>query len=382
MSHGDTVLVIGGAGFIGSHTVDALLARGYAVRVLDSLSPRIHPRSKPDYLPAEVEFVRGDASNRDDLDRCLQGARYVYHFAAYQDYLPDFSTFVHVNVESTALLLELIVEKSHPIEKVVVASSQAVYGEGRYSCATDGLVYPELRLEERLQRGDWEPLCPVCGGSISWRPSDETQANPQNAYALSKLAQEMTALRLGRRYGIPTVAMRYSIVQGPRQSFYNAYSGACRIFSLSLYFDQSPVVYEDGQQVRDYVNIRDVVDSNLLVLDRPEANYQAFNVGGGRPYNVLEFAGIVARVFGKSISPRVPGLYRFGDTRHIVSDLSRLQALGWSPKRTPEDSVRDYTAWLYQQDNVEDVLAYAERHMRQSGVVRAVRHQSQRGATG
>lgn len=373
MEKKSVVLVTGGAGFIGSHTVDALLGRGYAVRVLDILHPRIHPRGKPLHLPAEVEFIRGDASNRADLDHALQGVRYVYHLAAYQDYLPDFSTFFHVNVESTALLFELIVERHRTVEKVVVASSQAVYGEGRYYCELDETVYPRLREEGRLSRGEWEPLCPTCGGIPVWQPTDESTVNPQNAYAISKYGQEMIGLTLGRRYHIPTVALRYSIVQGPRQSFYNAYSGACRIFCLALHLDHAPPVYEDGRQVRDYVNIRDVVAANLLVLERPEADYQVFNVGGGRGYSVLEFAAIVARVFGKNIRPDVRGAYRVGDTRHIVSDISKLQALGWSPRYTPEDSVRDYVAWLREQENVENVVAYAERHMRQLHVVRAVK---------
>ena len=366
-------LVMGGAGFIGSHTVDALLAHGYPVRILDSLQSRVHPKGKPSYLPPEAEFVHGDVSNRDDLDRALQDVRYVFHLAAYQDYLPDFSTFIHVNTESTALLFELIVEKGYPVEKVVVASSQAVYGEGHYRCETDGAVYPDLREEAQLSRGDWEPSCPECGGRIGWQPTGEEVVNPKNQYAVSKYAQEMIALTLGQRYQIPTVVMRYSIVQGPRQSFYNAYSGACRIFCLSLYFDQSPLVYEDGQQVRDYVNIRDVVDANLLVLGHPEANYQVFNVGGGKGYTVVEFADVVARAFCKDIRPKVPGVYRFGDTRHIVSDISRLQALGWSPKYRPEDSVRNYVSWLHQQESVEDILAYVERHMAQLNVLRNVR---------
>lgn len=367
------MLVTGGAGFIGSHTVDALLTAGYSVRILDNLHPRVHPRGKPSYLPRDAEFIHGCVSNRDDLDRALRGVNCVFHFAAYQDYLTDFSTFVHVNAESTALLFELIVEKGYPVEKVVVASSQAVYGEGRYRCETDGSVYPHLREESQLERGNWEPLCPKCGGQPLWQPTDERKVNPQNQYALSKYSQEMIALTLGRRYRIPTVALRYSIVQGPRQSFHNAYSGVCRIFCLSVYFDQSPPIYEDGLQVRDYVSIRDVVAANLLVLEQPAADYQVFNVAGGRGYTVIEFADMAARLFGKDIRPKISGLYRFGDTRHIVSDVSKLERLGWSPQYTPEDSLRDYISWLCQQEDVENVLAYVERHMKQLRVVRSSR---------
>jgi dTDP-L-rhamnose 4-epimerase len=207
---------------------------------------------------------------------------------------------------------------------------------------------------------------------IRSRPTDEEIVNPQNQYAVSKFSQELIALTLGKRYHIPTVAMRYSIVQGPRQSFYNAYSGACRIFCLSLYFDQQPVLYEDGAQLRDYVNIHDVVDANLLVMNSHEADYQVFNVGGGQAYSVSEFAGIVADVYGKDSTSRIPGSYRFGDTRHIVSDIGKLKRLGWSPTRTPKDSVIEYVEWLREQESVEDILEYVENHMKKLNVVRQV----------
>ena len=362
-------VVLGGAGFIGSHTVDALLARGYHVRVVDSLTPKIHPRGKPNYLPSEVEFIQADVLDRVALGAAVRGAECVFHLAAYQDYLPDFSTFLHVNTVSTALLYEVLVEQLEVVKKVVVASSQAAYGEGRYHCPHDGVVYPNLRGKAQLERADWEPRCPLCGGAIASQLTDESHVNPQNAYALSKYSQEMVALALGRRYDMPTVAMRYSIVQGPRQSLYNAYSGACRIFCLSLHFDQPPLVYEDGLQRRDFVNIHDVVDANMLVLDDPRADGQVFNVGGGRAYTVLEFAKLAARVFNKPLQPSLPGLFRFGDTRHIHSDIRKLQDLGWSPRRSAQDSVHEYLSWLQDQEQVEDVLQYAQRHMRHLNVV-------------
>ena len=166
--------------------------------------------------------------------------------------------------------------------------------------------------------------------------------------------------------------MRYSIVQGPRQSFYNAYSGACRIFCLSLCFDQQLVLYEDGAQLRDYVNIHDVVNVNLLVLNSQEADYQVFNVGGGQAYSVSEFAGIVADVYGKDSTSRIPGSYRFGDTRHIVSDIGKLKGLGWSPTRTPKDSVSEYVEWLREQESVEGIQECVENHMKKLNVIRQV----------
>jgi dTDP-L-rhamnose 4-epimerase len=366
------ILVTGGAGFIGSHTVDALIARGHHVRVLDSLEKPVHQHGKPAYLNPAAEFVLGDVTKREDWARALAGVEAVFHFAAYQDYLPDFSKFFRVNAVGTALLYELLVETKLPVHKVVVASSQAVYGEGRHRCPDGHIVYPGLRSEERLRAGRFEIPCPDGAGETQWLPTDEGAVNPQNQYALSKHAQEQIALQLGKRYGIASVAMRYSIVQGPRQSFWNAYSGACRVFCLSFHVGRVPPIYEDGLQVRDFVNIHDVVDANLLVLEDPRADYQVFNVGGGRAWTVNEFAQIAGRAFGAEIVPRPSGLYRFGDTRHICSDVSRLRALGWNPRRTPADSVAEYVAWLRRQENIEDVLAYAERTMKEMNVLRKV----------
>jgi dTDP-L-rhamnose 4-epimerase len=279
------VLVTGGAGFIGSHTVDRLIGLGHEVRILDSLEKPVHLKGVPAHLNPAAEFRRGDVTSRDDLSAALVGVDAVIHLAAYQDYLPDFSKFFRVNAVGTALLYELIVAGKLPVQKVVVASSQSVYGEGRHRCPDGTIVYPNMRAEERLRAGRFEIPCPGGAGDTTWQPTDESTVNPQNQYALSKHAQEQIAIQLGRRYGIPSVGMRYSIVQGPRQSFYNAYSGACRVFCLALHFGREPAIYEDGLQVRDFVNIHDVVDANLLVLEDPRADYQVFNVGGGRAWS-------------------------------------------------------------------------------------------------
>jgi dTDP-L-rhamnose 4-epimerase len=367
------ILVSGGAGFIGSHTVDALLVRGHEVRILDSLEKPIHRGGPPDYLDPRADLLRGDVMRREDWRAALDGVDAVYHLAAYQDYLPDFSRFFHVNAVGTALLYELIVAGGLPIRKVVVASSQAAYGEGRHRCPQGHSVHPDMRSEERLRRGEFELACPEHGDATTWEPTDESRVNPQNPYALSKYAEEQIALQLGRRYGIPSVALRYSIVQGPRQSFHNAYSGACRVFCLSLHQGRVPPIYEDGRQVRDFVNIHDVVDANLLVLEDPRADYEVFNVGGGVACSVEDFARVVASVYGVEIDPRPSGTYRFGDTRHIVSDVSKLRALGWQPRRGVRDSVAEYVAWLREHGDVGDILADAERTMKSLGVVREVR---------
>lgn len=366
------LLVTGGAGFIGSHTVDLLLARGHTVRVLDALTPPVHAAGeRPDYLPAEVELIHGDVRDRDAWARALAGVEAVFHFAAYQDYLPDFAKFFHVNAAGTALLYEVAVEQRLPLRKIVVASSQAVYGEGRYRCANDGPQYPGPRSEAQLQAHAWEPRCPVCGEALAaeWTP-EAAPANGHNAYAMSKHAEEVLALNLGRRYGLPTVAMRYSIVQGARQSYRNAYSGAMRIFAMQALAGQPLTVYEDGQQLRDFVYVGDVARANLLVFEDDRADFQAFNVGGGRAVTVLDFARLVAQRAGSAAAPQVTGEYRFGDTRHILSDVARLQALGWRAQGTLEGNIDEYLAWAQQQPDFRNYADEARAHMRRVGTVR------------
>ena len=364
------ILVTGGAGFIGSHTCDRLLALGHDVIVLDALTPPVHRDGRPAYLSPGADLYQGDTRNRDLLTNLLRRVDAVYHFAAYQDYLPDFSRFSDVHVVSTALHYEIIVAERLDLARVVVASSQAAMGEGLYRCPADGEQVPGMRPEAALAMAQWDIPCPACGGALEMQATPERISNPQNAYGMSKLAQEMVAINLGRRYGIPTVALRYSIVQGPRQSVYNAYSGACRIFCLSYLLGTAPILYEDGLANRDYVNIDDVVDANLLVLGDERAVGRVFNVGGGQGFSTREFADIVMRHYGSSQPGKVTGEYRFGDTRHILSDIGALRALGWEPSRTPADSVAAYASWLKGMDGLDEVLAEANARMRAFGVVR------------
>jgi dTDP-L-rhamnose 4-epimerase len=365
------ILVTGGAGFIGSHTCDRLLELGHEVVVLDALTAPVHPEGRwPSYLAPRVDAYQGDVRNRELLANLLRRVDAVYHFAAYQDYLTDFSRFSDVNVVSTALIYEIVVEERLDLARVVVASSQAALGEGLYMCTLDGQVTPGMRSELSLSHGEWDIPCPTCGGPLQMQATPEWVANPQNPYGMSKYGQEMVAVHLGRRYDIPTVALRYSIVQGPRQSVHNAYSGACRIFSLHYLQGLAPVLYEDGLAVRDYINIDDVVDANVLVLEDERALGRVFNVGGGRPVTTKEFADVVMRQYGSSEPGKVTGEYRFGDTRHILSDIGALRELGWNPRRSPDQSVAAYAAWLEHFDGLDEILMDANARMRTLGVVR------------
>jgi dTDP-L-rhamnose 4-epimerase len=369
-----TVLITGGAGFIGSHTADAALAKGWRVRVMDALLPPVHEGEVwPNFLPPEAEKIKGDVRNAEDWERALDGVDCVFHFAAYQDLLPNFSRFFHVNTVGTSLLYEIIARKKLPVRKIVVASSQFVYGEGKYRCQRDGVVFPEYRDPKDLARGRWDPPCPKCGANISPLELTEDHQNPRNQYSISKYTQELIGLRLGLLHNIPTVAMRYSIVQGARQSFRNAYSGVLRIFTLKMMNGESPPVYEDGLQLRDYVHVKDVARANLLVMERDDTNWQIFNVGGGRGYTVLDFAAIVGEILGKKIPPQLSGEYRLGDTRHSVSDISKLRALGWQPTLTPREAVAEYAAWIRTQHVDKKYIAEAERTLRATGVLQRSR---------
>jgi len=364
------VLVTGGAGFIGSHTVDALIKEGHDVRILDNLQKPVHLNGKPSYIPKDAEFILGDVRNKRIVEYALKGVDAVFHFAAYQDYLTDFSKFFDVNSRGTALLYEIIVEKNFPVKKIVVASSQMVMGEGKYKCPAHGEFVPASRSNRQLECDQWDHKCPSCGGEVEMLPSDETVVSPPNQYAISKYSQELIALNLGGRYKIPSTALRYSIVQGPRQSFYNAYSGVCRIFCLHYFQKKLPTAYEDGCAVRDYININDVVDANLLALKDPRTDYQVYNVGGGKKYTVLEFGKIVAKIYKSDALPKIPGEYRFGDTRHIFSDISKLKNLGWTPRVPIEKSILDYKKFLEEQTDIGKAIDYAEKKMKEINVVR------------
>lgn len=364
------VLVTGGTGFIGSHTVDALLTQGHTLRILDSLEPPVHSGTPPAWLARDAEFVQASVLDREALRRALAGVDAVFHFAAYQDYLPDFSRFFQVNSAGTALLYEVIVAERMPVRRVVVASSQAVYGEGPYRCPVDGPVYATPRPPGQLERQQWEITCPTCAGPLAPAPAAEEQAAPHTPYGISKHDQERIALALGRRYGVPSVALRYAIVQGPRQSFRNAYSGALRSFAVRVLAGRAPVLYEDGQQQRDYVSIHDVVRANLLVLEDERAVYRALNVGGNRAVTVRELAENVIRAAGVSVEPDISGQYRVGDTRHIRSDISALRALGWEPRVAQDAIVREYLAWAAVQPGLHDTFAEAQARMRSAGVLR------------
>src|SRR5258708_31100545 len=339
------VLVTGGAGFIGSHLVDRFVKEGFQVRVLDNLDLKIHPNGRTNGLSSKVEFIHGDVTNRTDLLAALQNVDVVSHQAAYQDYMPDFSRFMLVNAVGTSLVYELIVQERLKVKKIIVGSSQAVYGEGQYTCSEHGFFLPVPRSQEQLSRGEWELRCPQCEKQAKPCLLEESQVNPYNQYAVSKLAQEKIPLWLGCLHAIPTVALRYSITHVPRQSLFNQYSGICRIFVGLALKGEPLIVYEDGLQTRDFVHIADVVDANMLVLERDDANFQAFNVGSGKPTTVLEYANAVRKKLAAEIKINLSEEYRRGDNRNSVSKADKLRKLRSYPKPDPSQNVVHFLPW-------------------------------------
>ena len=374
-------LVTGGAGLIGSHIVERLLERGDEVRVIDSLSPPCHIEEVvPGWMPSDVEFIQASICDKQALAGALQGVDVVYHLAAAQGLLPEFSLFWQVNSAGTALLYELIVEKALPVRKVVISSSQAVYGEGRYRCPEHGAVYPDARSLARLDAGEWEHICSRCGAELEPLPTPEDSVRPETMYAQSKYSQETISLHLGQTHNVPTVCLRYAITQGPRQSLHNAYSGVCSLFATRIANGRRPVIYEDGLQTRDYVSVADVANASLFVMDHPDADFQVFNVGTGRAVTVLELVTEIARQLGQDVDPKVVGEFRLGDIRHFSPDVSKLAKLGWRAQDALETTVRRYVEWFITQGDVPDRFPEAEATMRRQGVIRPVTAKEEKAA--
>lgn len=365
------VLITGGAGFIGSHSADELFKRGYKIRILDNLSTKSHFGKWPDYLNPAFEKVKGDVRDRKTLEKALEGIDYVIHLAAIMDLMPDYSIFFDHNVTPTALIYEIVVQKKFKIKKVIVASSQFVYGEGRWKCQKHGQVFPKLRTIQMMYQGQFDPKCSYGCENITPLLSQESHQDPPNQYAISKYTQELIALKLGRLNNIPSVAMRYSIVHGPRQSLKNAYSGSLRIFTLKMLADHNPPIFEDGLSIRDYISVYDVAQANALILESEMANYEIFNVGSGKAITVLDLARLIKALLGKDkIRLKPCGQFRVGDIRHAVSDISKLKKIGWRPKDTEENIVKEYIDWVKMQKLDQDYLEMAERQMKKLDIIR------------
>src|ERR1051326_7768899 len=361
------VLVTGGAGFVGSHLTDALLDRGIDVRIYDNLSEQVHAAGIPDYLPRDIEVVRADMRDVEKLREALHGVDVVFHLAAavgVGQSMYEIAHYMGVNTQGTANLLQVILDMKMPIQKLIVASSMSIYGEGRYRCGTCGDVAPPVRETSQLLAKKWEALCPACGSILCPVPTDESKPRQASSiYALSEKDQEEMTLLFGRTYGLPVVAMRYFNIYGPRQALSNPYTGVAAIFASRLLNQRAPILFEDGCQMRDFVSVHDITAANLLAMDRDEANGQALNIGSGEPITIRQVAEVLSDSLGAQVPMEITGKYRAGDIRHCFADIASAKSLlGYAPRVRFADGIRELVHWLKQQ-TAEDNVAEATRQL-------------------
>ncbi len=354
------ILITGGAGFIGSHLADDLLKQGHRVRVLDALDPQVHGKQagRPSYLSAEVELLVGDVRDKEIVTKALRGVDAVYHLAAavgVGQSMYEIERYVTVNNRGTAILLEALI--NHPVERLIVASSMSIYGEGLYQTSRDALAVGVERSAKQLNDKEWE-LHDASGEILIPIPTPESKApSLQSVYAISKYTQEQMCLAVGRAYRIQTVALRFFNVFGPRQALSNPYTGLLAILASRLLNDRAPIIYEDGLQQRDFVNVKDIARACRLALDPQAPADEIFNIGSGQPYTIREIARRLAAALGKEhIQPDITEKYRAGDVRNCFADIGKSRRLlGYEPQVSFDDGVRELVRWLKGQIAVDRV---------------------------
>jgi dTDP-L-rhamnose 4-epimerase len=366
-------LVTGGAGLIGSHVTDLLIEEGWRARVLDNIEPNTHKRGTPAWINKRAEFIEGDLRDRETVTRALEDIDVVFHQAAYGGYMPEIAKYVHVNSFGTAQMLEVIREKNLPIKKIVVASSQAVYSEGAGCCPKHGLVFPNVRPVEQLNRGDWSVRCPICNEPTASVPTPENApVGGETVYGLTKVDQEKLVLLWGKQVGVPTVALRYSCTYGPRQSIFNPYTGVIAIFCTRLLNDLPPVLYEDGEQTRDFSFVEDIARANLLAATSDTLDGLPANVGSGKGITIREIAQRIGDALGIKIEPEINGEFRPGEMRHLTSSTERVRAIGYKPEVDLGEGIGRYLDWIRSQSDVRDYFSKAAEILRRKGIVHRV----------
>lgn len=374
MSERWKVVVTGGAGFIGSFLVDRLVELGHEVTIFDNLEPQVHPSGRPpEYLNTRATLVQGDVRDYDALRYAIEGQDAVFHLAGavgvgQSQY--EIKRYVDVNTGGTANLLDILVNRGIQLRKLIVAASMSSYGEGCYQCDQHCLVRPHLRSREQMESQQWEPVCPVCAGPIRPIPTPEEAVQYCNSiYAFTKKDQEDMVLNIGRTYSIPSVAVRFFNVYGPRQSLSNPYTGVAAIFMSRIKNNNPPVIYEDGKQTRDFVSVHDIVDALILCMEKPEADYEVFNVGSGNPLTIAGIAERLAKIYGKSILPEITRKFRKGDVRHCFADIRKItDKLGWKPKVSFEQGMLELIEWSRGQE-ATDKFEQATQELKDRGIV-------------
>ena len=372
------ILITGGAGFIGSNLALKLIAKGYQVTVLDNLSPQIHgsnpENTSPLYLSIKdkVNFIFGSVTNKSDWEKALKNQDAIVHFAAETgtgQSMYEVQKYVDVNINGTALMLDLLVNGDYSIKKVIIASSRSIYGEGKYISPELGAVYPTQRSAEDMDKGDFEVKYPNSSALKLVGTDEESKIHPSSVYGITKQNQEQMVMTVCPTIGIAGVAFRYQNVYGPGQSLKNPYTGILSIFSTQIKNGNNINIFEDGLESRDFVYIDDVVDATILGLEKEEANNQVFNVGTGVATNVLTVANELVKNYGVDVSINVSGNYRLGDIRHNYADLTKInKLLGFNPKVSFEEGLKKFAEWVNTQEVQEDKYQKSIEEMKAKGL--------------
>lgn len=359
------ILITGGAGFIGSNIALKLIKKGYGVTILDNLSPQIHGDNPEITSPLyqsiidKVSFIKGTVTSKDDWQSALAGQDAVIHLAAETgtgQSMYEVQRYVDVNIGGTAILLDILANTEHSVQKVIVASSRAIYGEGKYICNDHGVVYPNERVDDEMAIGDFHCKCPHCHKSVELAAtSEDSKIHPTSVYGITKQNQEQMVLTVCKSIGLSAVAYRYQNVYGPGQSLSNPYTGILSIFSTRIKNGNGINIFEDGKETRDFVYIEDVVDATILGLESDAANNQVYNVGTGVTTDVVKVAETLCENYAVDIPIQISGNYRLGDIRHNFADISKInQELGFVPKWSFEQGISTFTKWVNEQSITDD----------------------------
>lgn len=367
------ILVTGGAGFIGSFLVDELIKKGHFVRIIDNIEPQVHNGKIPSYLNKEAEFIQADIRDSKILRESIKDIDVIFHDAAMVGVgqsMYQINRYVDVNISGTANLLDILVNSEHDVKKLIVASSMSTYGEGGYECEDCGIVEPGLRSEEQTAKNEWELKCPNCNKILTPIPTKESKKQEINSiYALTKKNQEDMVLNIGKTYGIPSVALRFFNVYGPRQSLSNPYTGVVAIFISRIKNDKQPIIFEDGNQSRDFVSVHDIVNANILTMEKNSANYGVFNVGTGKKITIKQIAEILARLYGKDIKPLITNESRKGDVRHCFADITKIKdKLGFEPRISFKLGMKELMVWSRGVEAI-DRIEQATKELRDKGLL-------------
>jgi dTDP-L-rhamnose 4-epimerase len=373
------ILITGGAGFIGSNLTQKLVEKGFKVTILDNLSKQIHGNNQNSTLYSSIKdiatFIKGDVCNKSDWQKALRNQDAVIHLAAETgtgQSMYEISRYNEVNILGTSHLLDILANENHSIKKMIIASSRSIYGEGKYLCKNDGVVYPNQRQDIDMTNGEFNLVCSKCNEPLQLLATDEnSKIHPSSIYGITKQQQEQMILLMGKSLNIPAVALRFQNVYGPGQSLSNPYTGILSIFSTRLLNGNDIDIYEDGQESRDFVFIDDVVSATILALEKKKANNQIFNVGSGIATSVSEVANLLKSLYNSDVKISVSGKYRLGDIRHNYSDLSKIRSeLGFSPKFDFLSGITLFVNWVKTQEVMEDRYEISIQELENKGLIK------------